>query len=209
MVTENDLERKASELVLNVGPKGFGPVRRLAFKILIILIPLFAVSGIASGTYCCFCKPTGDITYPAESTPTDRVVEITGFFEHIPPENRYIWITVDVKRLGLCWPNHRIYKDNSRFKRIIPEEGPKGPFTVSLHAVDYGCNEEILKWQRGCREQNNYAGFTMLPERYKLDSVCWNLGLHNHSRIRKYHGKISKIARPKDFFLPSLYFYWG
>ena len=104
MVTLEGLEKKAEELVLSAGPKGYKRFKGLALKLFIVLISVFALSGIAYGTYHYFFEPRGQITHPLEGTQTSRVIEIEGYTKNILPERRYIWISVDVETLKLCWP---------------------------------------------------------------------------------------------------------
>jgi len=132
MVTEKDLEKKAEELVLSAGPKGHKRFKSLALKLFFVLISVFAISGISYGTYHYFFEPRGQITNPLEGTQASRVIEIEGYTKNIPPERRYIWISVDVVKLKLCWPKRQVYKLNEPFKAKILEGGPKGIFTVSL-----------------------------------------------------------------------------
>ena len=76
MVTEKDLEKKAEELVLSAGPKGYKRFKSLAIKLFFVLISVFVISGIAYGTYHYFFEPRGQITNPSEGTQTSRVIEI-------------------------------------------------------------------------------------------------------------------------------------
>ena len=74
MVTEKDLEKKAEELLLSAGPKGYKRLKSLALKLFFVLISVFAISGIAYGTYHYFFEPRGQITHPKKGTQTNRVV---------------------------------------------------------------------------------------------------------------------------------------
>ena len=132
MVTLEGLEKKAEELVLSAGPKGHNRLKSLALKLFIVLISVFAISGIAFGTYHYFFEPRGKITHPLEGTQISRVIEIEGYTKNILPERRYIWVSVDVEKLKLCWPKRQVYKPNEPFKVKILESGPKGNFTISL-----------------------------------------------------------------------------
>ena len=132
MITEKDLEEKAEEFVLSAGPKGHKRLKSLALKLSFVLISVFAISGIAYGTYHYFFEPRGKITNPSEGTQTSRIIEIEGCTKNIPPERRYVWISVDVEELKLCWPKRQVYKPNEPFTAKIYEGGPKGNFTISL-----------------------------------------------------------------------------
>ena len=171
MVTEKDLEKKAEELVLSVGPKGHKRFKSLALKLFFILIFVFAISGIAYGTYQYFFEPRGQITNPLGGSETSRVIEIEGFTKNIPPERRYVWITVDVEKLKLCWPKRQVYKHNEPFKAKFYEGGPKGNFKVSIYAVDRGMHEDILKWDEERKITKSREGIPQIPARFKLDSI--------------------------------------
>ena len=103
------------------------------------------------------------------------MVEIEGFTKNIPLERRYIWITVDVKDLGLCWPKRQIYKLNEPFKTKFIENGPNKNFVVSPYAVNWKFHNDILKWFEEARLTHTEAGFPIMPESFKLDEV--KLGL--------------------------------
>ena len=72
MITEKDLEEKAEEFVLSAGPKGHKRLKSLALKLSFVLISVFAISGIAYGTYHYFFEPRGKITNPSEGTQTSH-----------------------------------------------------------------------------------------------------------------------------------------
>ena len=59
MITEKDLEEKAEEFVLSAGPKGHKRLKSLALKLSFVLISVFAISGIAYGTYHYLLKSKG------------------------------------------------------------------------------------------------------------------------------------------------------
>jgi len=46
---------------------------------------------------------------------------------------------------------------------------------VSLYAVDESYNDEILKWFEGVRIAKDHSGLSMLPKRFKLDSITLTL----------------------------------
>jgi len=98
-------------------------------------------------------------------------VEIEGYTKNIPLERKFIWLAVDVKDLGLCWPKRQIYNPNKPFKTMIYENGPYKNFTVSLYAVDRDFHDAILKWQDVVRVSGVEEGFPMLPDECRLDSV--------------------------------------
>ena len=175
MVTEKDLEKKAEELVLSAGSKGHKHIKNLAIKLFFILIFVFAISGIAYGTYQYFFEPRGKITHPLRGSQLSRVIEIEGFTKNVPPERRYIWITVDVEKLKLCWPKRQVYKFNEPFKAKFYEGGPKGNLTISIYAVDRGMHEDILKWNEERKITKTREGITKIPEWFKLDSSTFEL----------------------------------
>ena len=175
MVTEKDLEKKAEELILNAGPKGYKRFKGLALKLFFVLISVFALSGIAYGTYHYFFEPRGQITNPLEGTQTSRVIEIEGYTTNIPPDRRYIWVSVDVEKLKLCWPKRQVYKPNEPFNAKFYEGGPKGNFKVSLYAVDRGMYEDILKWDEERKITKSREGIILIPARFKLDSITFEL----------------------------------
>ncbi len=61
------------------------------------------------------------------------------------------------------------YEDN------IHESGPNKSFVVSLYGVNESYNEEILNWFEGVRIVKDHSGLSMLPKRFKLDSVTLTL----------------------------------
>ena len=48
--------------------------------------------------------PQGKITFPLTGSKTDRQFNIEDYTKNIPIDRLYIWLTVNVKYLGLCWP---------------------------------------------------------------------------------------------------------
>lgn len=120
--------------------------------------------------YSAFTAPRGEIVSPAPGTLTSRVVEIEGYTKNIPLERRYIWITVDVKGVALCWPKRQIFNPNEKFKIKIYEGGPNKEFVVSLYAVNQSYHNEILKWFEDVKRTGSKEGFSMMPEGFGLDS---------------------------------------
>lgn len=144
-----------------------GPLLRTLFTMAAVLI----VIGSAWIAFAYWKAPKGAITSPAEGFQTSHVVAIEGYTKNLPPDRKYIWVTVDVPDLGLCWPKRPINRCNCPFKTKFFERGPNQKFTVSLYAVDRNHHDEILKWFEDCRITKCAAGFPMLPADYRLDTM--------------------------------------
>jgi hypothetical protein len=71
----------------------------------------------------------------------------------------------------LCWPKLTNIGANKKFRTEIMEEGPNRSFMVSLYAVDHKTHNEILEWFDENKRLHHNAGFTMIPNEFKLDSV--------------------------------------
>jgi len=145
--------------------------RGLILRTLFAITAVLVVIGSAWVAFAYWKAPKGAITSPAEGFEISHVVEIKGYTKNIPLDRKYIWVTVDVPGIGLCWPKRPIYKSNGPFKTKFLEEGPNQTFTVSLYAVDFNHNTEILKWFEEGRRTKSAAGFPMLPADYKLDTL--------------------------------------
>lgn len=115
--------------------------------------------------------PQGKITNPPPGSKTARQFNLTGYTKNIPAERSHIWITVNVKDLGLCWPKRPHIKANSGFTVTVHEEGPKKEFTVCMYAVGQGYHETFMRWVK----DQKLSGIPIIPERYKLDEVTYRL----------------------------------
>lgn len=145
--------------------------RESTFRTALVVIAVLVVAGSAWAAYAHLNAPRGAFTIPIRGSTTERLVELEGYTQNIPPDRKYLWVTVDVPGLVLCWPHRPIYKTNSPFKTKFLEQGPNQKFTVSLYAVDLPHHQEILNWFAECRTTNNHAGLSLLPEDFKLYSV--------------------------------------
>ena len=69
-----------------------------------------AVLAIAAGCFAYWhaIMPRGRFTSPAPGATVPRLFELEGYTRNIPPERRFIWITVDVPKVGLCWPHRQV-----------------------------------------------------------------------------------------------------
>ncbi len=119
--------------------------------------------------------PTGKITHPHDQSIISRKIIVKGYTENISPKTPYIWLTVDVSSIGLCWPKLTTIKANKKFRTEILEEGPNRSYMLSLYAVDQKTHDEILEWFEENKRLDHNAGFSMIPNRYKLDSVLLEL----------------------------------
>lgn len=144
---------------------------RHPFRTALIALAILIVAGSAFAMYSVLTAPRGEIVSPAPGTLTARVVEIEGYTKNIPLERRYVWVTVDVKSVDLCWPKRQIYKPNEPFKIKFYEGGPNKEFVVCLYAVDQSYHNEILKWFKDVRRTGSAEGFSMMPEGFRLDDV--------------------------------------
>lgn len=115
--------------------------------------------------------PQGKITFPSAGSKTDRQFNIEGYTKNIPNERPYIWLTVNVKDIGLCWPKKPWIKANSGFNTTIYEGGRKKEFTVCMYAVGEGYHETFRRWVK----DEKFGGIPIIPERYKLDEVVYRL----------------------------------
>ena len=148
-----------------------GPIVRAALVVIAVLI----AAGTAWAAYIFINGPKGAFINPANGFFTGRLVEIEGYTQNIPPDRRFIWVTVDVPGIGLCWPKRPIYRLNGPFKTKFLEQGPNREFIVGLYAVDHSYNTEILKWFEECRITKSAAGFPLLPPDYRLDAIVLKL----------------------------------
>jgi len=145
------------------------------FRTALIVLAILIVAGSAFAMYSVLTAPRGEIVSPAPGSLTSRVVEIEGYTKNIPPERRYIWTTVDVKSVGLCWPQRQIYSPNEPFEIKIYEGGPNKEFVVCLYSVDQSYHNDILKWFEDVRRTGSKEGFSMMPEGFRLDDVTLTL----------------------------------
>lgn len=145
-------------------------------KFILNTLVFLAVLAASFGAYYFLSFPVGKITSPPEGSRIFREVEIEGYTKNIPPEQRYIWITIDAKDSGLCWPRQQIHQPNQPFQTKIRERGPAQNIVVSLYAVDQSHNTKILKWLQESKRFNNPDGLSILPGHFRLDSVT--LALH-------------------------------
>ena len=170
-----NIKKEVADLLTKSDPSDTASSKTRAYKIQVIVIVVLVAVGTIYGVYSFLTAPTGKITSPADGSQTSRIVDISGFAKNIPPESRYLWITIDEENFGICWPKQPAYKSNGRYKTIIYKRGPNKSFVVSLYAVDETCNEEILKWFEEVGIAMDHSGFKMLPKRFKLDSVSLTL----------------------------------
>lgn len=168
-MNQNPIDKEVFELLDQARPAKQNH-RQLMKSTLLVLVALIVI-GLAWKAYTFMVAPRGEITSPPAGFPTDRLVEIKGFTKNIPLNRRYIWVTVDVPKIGLCWPKRPIYKYNSLFKTKFLEQGPNPEFMVSLYAVDQSYNSEILTWFKERKTTKSHAGLPLLPEEYKLYSI--------------------------------------
>jgi len=153
-----------------------GPQKPDTLKFILNTLVFLAVLAASFGAYYFLSFPVGKITFPPEGSRISREVEIEGYTKNIPPEQRYIWISIDAKDPGLCWPRQQIHQLNQSFKTKIHERGPTNNIVVALYAVDQSYNTKILKWLEESKRFKNPDGLSILPGYYKLDSVT--LALH-------------------------------
>lgn len=153
-----------------------GPQKPDTLKFILNTLVFLAALAASFGAYYFLSFPVGKITLPLEGSRISREVEIEGYTKNIPPELRYIWITIDAKDPNLCWPRQQIHQPNQPFKTKIRERGPAKNTVVSLYAVDQNYNTKILKWLEESKRFNNPDGLSILPGHFKLDSVT--LALH-------------------------------
>ena len=113
----------------------------------------------------------GKIINPPAGSKTARQFTLTGYTKNIPDERSHIWLTVNVKELGLCWPKGPHITANSGFTISVHEEGPKKEFTVSLYAVGEGYHKTFKQWI----EDEKFGGIPIIPARYMLDEVVYRL----------------------------------
>jgi len=85
---------------------------RYPFRTALITLTILVLAGSAFAMYSVLTAPRGEIVSLAPGTLASRVVEIEGYTKNIPLERRYIWTTVDVKSVGLCWSKRQIYNLN-------------------------------------------------------------------------------------------------
>lgn len=149
--------------------------KRSYFRIIIFTFTALVLVSTAIGAYSYMTAPRGKITSPIKGAKITRLALIEGFTKNIPPELRYIWLTVDIPARGLSWPKRPIYKPNGTFKTTIHEKGPNKEFTVSLYAVDKACNDAILHWIEISQKSETEPGLDIMPKEFRLDSVILNL----------------------------------
>lgn len=164
-----DIDKQVFELLSKARPVDDDKERviRIALNILVV----FVLAASAFAAYSLFTLPQGKITSPAPDTLTPQVIAVNGFTKNIPLERRHIWLTVDVKKVGLCWPKMQIYKPNEPFAIKIYEGGPNKEFVVCLYAVDQRYHNDILKWVEDVKHTGIREGFPIIPESFKLDDV--------------------------------------
>ncbi len=75
----------------------------------------------------------------------------------------------------LLYSKKPVVKPNKKFRIKLYEGGPNTNFTLSLYAVDESINNKILKWFEENDRINHNAGFSMIPTKYRLDSVLLEL----------------------------------
>lgn len=174
------MPRNIDEIVFSLRHRA-KPIKpdRPVLKTLFIIAAVLIVIGSAWAAYTYWKAPKGIITSPVEGTQISRIVEIEGYTKNLPADRRFIWVAADVSDIGLCWPKKSIDKPNGPFEIEFLEESPNPKFTVSLYAVDHSHHIEILKWLEKASINKSAAGFPLLPEDYRLDTVWLNL-IHYH-----------------------------
>ena len=120
-------------------------------------------------------SPKGKITSADIDNKTGRKVSISGFTRNLAPGRDHVWLMVDVKRLGLCWPKEPKIKPNTGFKTSINEDGPNLKFTVSLYALNKSHNEIVVAWFK----KRRLGGLPMFPKQYRIDSITLKLNSNN------------------------------
>ena len=174
-----DVKKEAADRPAKPGPETIGiaartdadPQKPDTLKFILNTLVFLAALAASFGGYYFLSFPVGKITSPPQGSRISREVEIEGYTKNIPPEQRYIWITVDAKDSGLCWPRQQIHQLNQPFKTKIRERGPTNNIVVSLYAVDQSYNTKILRWLEESKRFNNPAGLSILPGHFELDSV--------------------------------------
>ena len=172
------------EIKLKVGSildEAVGEKKRFRRRLLVWAGSVSAVVLIASIAFALYLnnsppKPPpdaiqGKITFPTPGSKTDRQFTIEGYTKNIPAERPYIWLTVNVKDLGLCWPKRPWIKANSSFNTSIYEGGRRKEFTVCMYAVGEGYHETFKRWIK----DGKFGGIPIIPERYMLDEVTYRL----------------------------------
>ncbi|MFH1992329.1 MAG: hypothetical protein ABIK98_07965 [Pseudomonadota bacterium] len=154
-----------------VDPPNAGPKKPDTLKFILNTLVFLAALAASFGGYYLLSFPVGKIISPPDGSRASREIAIEGYTKNIPPEQSYIWITIDVKDLGQCWPKQQIHQPNQAFKTKIHETGPNKNIVVSLYAVDQNYDTKILKWLEEESRSNNAAGLSLLPGHYKLDSI--------------------------------------
>ncbi|MEW6672627.1 MAG: hypothetical protein AB1427_13050 [Thermodesulfobacteriota bacterium] len=174
---KDDLKETLKKAIEEGVPARADPARlqKQRRKTVLFIIASLILIVTAYGAYTSITAPRGKITSPENGYVKSRLVEIEGFTRNIPSARRYIWIIVDVKALGLCWPKRQVYKANEPFKTIIHEKGPNKTFVVSLYAVDRATHDEILKWFEIVRKTESEAGMPMLPDDFRLSALTLTL----------------------------------
>lgn len=172
-MTRPEIDKEVFDLLSQAKP--IKPDRGSAIRTALIMIAVMALAGFAWIAYVNWKAPKGKITSPAEGATASHVVEIEGYTKNLPLNRRFVWLTVDVPGIGLCWPKRPIYQCNSEFRTKIMEEGPNQTFIVSLYAVDQTYHADIMEWFEECRLTQAEPGFPMLPTDYQLDTLKLNL----------------------------------
>ena len=135
----------------------------------IFIIPGFVFAVILIGTYLLSSQikagPQGKIKSPVVGSETGKVVRVVGETKNIEP-GQYVWIVVDKPEIGLCWPKVPI-DANTKFSTTILEEGPKGPFSLSLYVLTEHFHKQWTEW----KNQEIFGGLPMLPESRRLDLI--------------------------------------
>ncbi len=92
----------------------------------------------------------GKITFPPAGSKADRQFNIDAYTRNIPIERPYIWLTVNVKDLGLCWPKKPWIKANSGFNTTIYKGGHRKEFAVCLPVIlRHYKLDEVTYWLEG------------------------------------------------------------
>jgi hypothetical protein len=172
-MNRNSIDKEVYELLNEAEPvKPHGSFSRKWFIFFAMILTGIA---IVYFSFNAIVKPRGQILKPIEGATVSPVFQIEGYTKFLPVERKYIWITVDVPSIGLCWPHRQIYKANDRFTAKIHEKGPNAEFIVSVYAVNRDYHNEIREWFEFAMKTGSDEGFPIMPENLKLDSVTLKL----------------------------------
>ncbi len=113
-----DIKREAAAILNEAKPADPAPSKKPAYLKILLTLATVIVTIAVYGAYAFITRPKGKIISPKEGSQTPRIVELSGYTKNIPPERRYVWATVDIESLGLCWPKGQTHKSNEPFKAV-------------------------------------------------------------------------------------------